>query len=501
MDALYARQSVDKVDSISIETQLEYCRHESRNPEFLEYIDRGYSGKNTERPDFKRLMQDIETGKVKRVIVYKLDRISRSLLDFAGMMEIFQKFNVEFVSYTEKFDTSTPVGRAMLNICVVFAQLERETIQARVADAYSARSKMGLFMGGRIAYGFVLKPAVINGIHTSMYEEEEIEAEHIKLIFSLYAQPQNSFGDVVRFLVENNIKNNRGKKWDRARISEMIRNPVYVQSDLELYEFFKSQGTVLVNNPENFTGGNGCFLYRGQGEKESKSKSLKGHTIVVAPHKGYIPSDIWIKCRKKCLKNTQAAKPIKASNTWLAGKIKCGNCGYALTVRKAKTKAGRYFVCHHREQSAGAGCKGSGTIYADKMEEFISKVIKKELKELGPLSKEAKYEENPKLRKLEIEVKQIEKEIDNLISKISEADKIVMAYINKKVSELDSYKKMRLNEIQEIKSSNHLQQISSIDNCVDTWDRIEFKDKMMVLDTLIEKITATSKRIDIRWKI
>ncbi len=250
-----------------------------------------------------------------------------------------------------------------------------------------------------------------------------------------------------------------------------------------------------------FTDGNGCFLYRGQGEKNSKTKSLKGHTIVVAPHKGYIPSDIWIKCRQKCLKNTQAAKPIKASNTWLAGKIKCGNCGYALTVRKAKTRAGRYFVCHHREQSAGAGCKGAGTIYADKMEEFITRVIKKELKKLGPLSKKVKYEENPELKKLEIEVKQIEKEIDNLLSKISEADKIVMVYINKKVSELDSYKKVRLYEIQEIKSTRHLEQISSIDNCEDIWDRIEFKDKMLVLDALIDRITATSENIDIKWRI
>ena len=74
-------------------------------------------------------MNDIRSGKIKRVIVYKLDRISRSILDFANMMETFQEYNVEFVSSTEKFDTSTPIGRAMLNICIVFAQLERETIK------------------------------------------------------------------------------------------------------------------------------------------------------------------------------------------------------------------------------------------------------------------------------------------------------------------------------------------------------------------------------------
>ena len=128
IDAIYARQSVDKKDSISIESQIEFCKYELKGGNCKEYKDKGYSGKNTERPQFQQLMQDIESGLVRKVVVYKLDRISRSILDFANMMELFQQYNVEFVSSTEKFDTSTPMGRAMLNICIVFAQLERETI-------------------------------------------------------------------------------------------------------------------------------------------------------------------------------------------------------------------------------------------------------------------------------------------------------------------------------------------------------------------------------------
>ena len=154
-DALYARQSIEKKDSISVESQLEYCRYETHGEACIEYTDKGFSGKDTNRPGFEKMMNDIRTGKIKRVIVYKLDRISRSILDFANMMEIFQKYHVEFVSSTEKFDTSTPIGRAMLNICIVFAQLERETIQKRVTDAYYARCKRGFYMGGRIPYAIV----------------------------------------------------------------------------------------------------------------------------------------------------------------------------------------------------------------------------------------------------------------------------------------------------------------------------------------------------------
>ena len=133
-DCIYARQSVDRKDSISIESQIDFCKYELKGGSCRVFKDKGYSGKNTDRPEFQKLLGEIRKGKVRRVIVYKLDRISRSILDFATMMELFQEYDVEFVSSTEKFDTSTPMGRAMLNICIVFAQLERETIQKRVTD-------------------------------------------------------------------------------------------------------------------------------------------------------------------------------------------------------------------------------------------------------------------------------------------------------------------------------------------------------------------------------
>ena len=166
IDAIYARQSVDKKDSISIESQIEFCKYELKGGNCKEYTDKGYSGKNTDRPKFQELVRDIKQGLIAKVVVYKLDRISRSILDFANMMELFQQYNVEFVSSTEKFDTSTPMGRAMLNICIVFAQLERETIQKRVTDAYYSRSQRGFKMGGKAPYGFHTEPIKMDGINT-----------------------------------------------------------------------------------------------------------------------------------------------------------------------------------------------------------------------------------------------------------------------------------------------------------------------------------------------
>lgn len=204
-DAIYGRQSVDRKDSISIESQIEFCKYELRGGNFRKYTDKGYSGKNTDRPKFQEMMADIRRGLIKRVVVYKLDRISRSILDFATMMETFQEYNVEFVSSTEKFDTSTPMGRAMLNICIVFAQLERETIQKRVTDAYYSRCQHGFHMSGAAPYGFQLEPTTIEGIRTKMMKPDPETANIAKLMFEMYSQPGISFGDIARYFADEGI--------------------------------------------------------------------------------------------------------------------------------------------------------------------------------------------------------------------------------------------------------------------------------------------------------
>lgn len=272
IDALYARQSLDKQDSISIESQIEFCKYETRGGDYKTYIDKGFSGKNTNRPAFSQMMQDIKAGKIKRVIVYKLDRISRSILDFSNMMEIFQEYHVEFLSSTEKFDTSTPIGNAMLNISIVFAQLERETIQKRVADAYYTKSQKGYYMGGRVPFGFQLENAIINGIHTSRFVPEPEEIEQIKLIYELYSETDMTLGAVMRELLNRGYTEKRGTVWCTARLSEIVRNPVYVKADIDVYNFFESQGSHLVNPASDYIGRNGIFLYKGcNGDKKEET--------------------------------------------------------------------------------------------------------------------------------------------------------------------------------------------------------------------------------------
>ena len=377
IDAIYARQSVDKKDSISIESQIDFCKYELKGGNSREYIDKGFSGKNTDRPKFQELIRDIENGLVKRVVVYKLDRISRSIIDFAGMMELFGQYNVEFVSSTEKFDTSTPMGRAMLNICIVFAQLERETIQKRVTDSYYSRCQKGFHMSGAAPYGYKLEPYVMDGINTKRLVVEPKAAEQVKLMFEMYADPQTSFGDIARYFVDNEIDVDDRKLY-RSALSALLKNPAYAQADFELYEFFKGQGANVVNDAADFTGVNGCYLFQGQGVTESKKASLKDQILVVAPHEGLVSSELWLQCRRKILSNTSFPSGRKVKNTWLSGKIKCGRCLTALMFSQPPGKT-PYFRC--RKRADNRSCEGCGTLHVEKVEESVYNEMVKKLRE------------------------------------------------------------------------------------------------------------------------
>lgn len=504
MIAIYARQSVYKADSISIETQIEDCKKELYiGEQFNVYSDEGYSGKDIDRPQFQKLLEDIRKGEISKVICYKLDRVSRSVLDFSGLMETFSKYHVDFVSRNEKFDTSTPMGRAMLHICIVFAQLERETIQQRVIDAYIDRSRKGFYMGGRVPFGFRKEDFIIGGKKTSHYVPIPEEIEALKLMYATYAHPQVSVGDVVKRLVDLGIKNPRDKDgcWDKTRVGDMMKNPIYVKADLDVYEFLKSQGAEIHNPPEDFIGVNGCYLYTEKGAKR-KTISLEGHHIVLAPHEGIIDSQTWLKVRSKCLGNRQVAKPIKARNTWLAGKIKCAKCGYALVVRKANTKIGKYFVCSHKAQTL-AGCDGVGGLPADDMEKLVFECMVDKLKEFSSLSASERVVENPKINELRIAIAKKQEEIDSWILKIPEASPAVMAIINERVEKLAEEKRILQSELKDLTVLQNTSKcdVNAITDYMSKWEKLEIADKMAVVGSLIKVIKAGENALEIEWKI
>ena len=495
-DAIYARQSVDKADSISIESQIEFCKKETLADTVKIYADKGYSGKNTNRPQFNELLADIRLGCVERVIVYRLDRISRSVLDFANLIELFQKHNVSFVSTMEKFDTSTPIGKAMLMIVMIFAQLERETIQQRIVDAYSSRSKKGFYMGGAVPYGYTLQETIIDGVRTKMYAINQDEAKVVRLIYSLYKKPQNSLGDVARALEEQGIVKRDGKLFCRSRIRDLVINPIYVKADYSVYDFFDRNGTHVVNPADDFIGTNGAYLYSGDSEKR-KSLSLDACMLVLAPHSGIVDSKTWLTCRSKCMKSSSASRPKKARQSFLAGKIKCGDCGYALVSKSYPRKnkeVKRYFLCSGKNSASKCGFH---SLDADLVEIIVLNEIRNKLSaframRVGDASAEVE------LLKLKAKIRDIESETNGLIDKLASANETLVKYINKRVKELDGEKSKIL---QQAEKTNKESRGEEIENYMQLWHKLSISDKMNIVDGLIEVIHAREGKLQITWKI
>ena len=500
IEAIYARQSVDRKDSISIESQVEQCEKELIGENSRVYCDRGYSGKNTDRPEFQRMIRDVESGVISRVIVFKLDRISRSVLDFAEMIDVFRKHKVDFVSTAEKFDTSTPVGNAMLMLVMIFAQLERETIQQRVIDAYAARSKRGFYMGGPIPFGFKAEETVIDGIHTKKYVPDGENAEIVKAVFTLYSDPGVSLGDVVRYLDGIGIRNRDGHPLNRNRVREIIVNPAYVKADSSVYGFFKEHGTNIVDPLEDFTGVNGAYLYSGDEEKR-KHLNLQGHTLVLAPHEGIVDPQTWLRCREKCMGNKSVARSCKAKTTWLAGKIRCGLCGYALAAKTSRRKKGpdkRYFLCTERLKSLPCSL---GALDADAVEKAVLAEITKKLAAFATLSGGNACAVNEKELELEAKIEKIEAEISEFVSKIPGAEGATMDYINRRVNGLDREKKDLAAALEAYRAKKNDRRTEVISGYMAHWDELTMSDKISVVDVLIESVSATKEKIEIRWKI
>jgi site-specific DNA recombinase len=214
------------------------------------YDDGGYTGGNTERPALKRLMADIEAGKIDCILVYKVDRLSRSLLDFSRMMETFDKHRVSFVSVTQQFNTTNSMGRLTLNILLSFAQFEREIISERTRDKIAATRRKGQWSGGRPILGYDVAP----GGGKLLVNEDE--ASRVRAIFDLYLEHQ-SLIETVKAIDERGWFNKRwttqedreagGGQFDKNNLFRLLTNVLYMGKITLRKDMFDGQHPAIVD--------------------------------------------------------------------------------------------------------------------------------------------------------------------------------------------------------------------------------------------------------------
>jgi len=227
--AVYTRKSTEEgldMEFNSLDAQREACEAyvvSQKSEGWLlvddRYDDGGFSGGNLERPALKRLLADIEVGKVDVVVVYKIDRLSRSLMDFAKLVEVFERNDVTFVSVTQSFNTTTSMGRLTLNMLLSFAQFEREVIGERIRDKFAASRKKGMWMGGWAPLGY--------RVENRKLVVDEPEAKIVRGIFVRFAR-SGSATTVVSELAAEGVVNRYGKPIDKGMLYKLLRNRVYI---------------------------------------------------------------------------------------------------------------------------------------------------------------------------------------------------------------------------------------------------------------------------------
>lgn len=509
MIAIYARQSVDKKDSISIDSQIEFCKREvAEGEEVKVYKDKGYSGKNIERPAFQQLLEDIKKGNITKIIIYRLDRMSRSLLDFASLVDTFNECGVEFVSSTEKFDTSTPIGRAMLSIIMVFAQLERETIAGRIKDNYYERGKKGMFLGGNVPFGYDLSPYTIDGIKTSKLVPNS-NSETVRKMYELYANGNMSLGQIAKLLTSEGSLSLYDKAWDSAKISRTIKNPVYVKADADIYLYLQNLGCLIHNDITEFDGEHGLFLFGDKVKTGLKNhQNISGYTVSIAPHKGIIDSKTWLKCATKLITNKQIKNSGKSNYSWLAGLISCGKCNYSMTISKANLskKYGTYalyFKCSGRAMRRI--CDADSPRVAD-IENEVQKQMIERLEYLksqlnNDISENENNDNSNTVNDLKIRINVIENDIEKLLDSLLAANTVAMDYINKKITKLDEeLKKLRLKLNEELsKNKTNVTNILELEYVMSRFDELDLVHKKEVAKAMIQRVYIYDKKPRITW--
>lgn len=498
--AIYARQSLDKKDSISIETQIDLCKNEVDVNEIFEvYQDKGYSGSNINRPDFQRLLEDVKSGIITRVIIYRLDRMSRSILDFASLIEFFKKYGVDFQSTQEKFDTSTPIGNAMLSITMVFAQLERETIQQRIKDNYYARGKQGFYLGGPTPYGLIKIETTQNGKRTKTLTTNPETFPILKQMFELYAYKHLSLGEISKHLNSLKILSPKGVAWDSGKISRIMRNPIYVNSDILVYQYYKNRGCIMSNDPIEYATGNGLFLYGKRESNERKYTSVSNHNISLALHQGWISSDLFLIVQQKLDNNSQLDNSGKGKYSWLTGIVKCGICEYSLVVRTSNHGKYIYWYCSGR---ANGNCSNTiSGMSIGQVEEIAKNSLFEIVQQNKDLVVQQRGEFTKELNHINAQLESLEQQAEKFIKILLESNEISAKYLNNKFSEIEEEKKnLDFKKNQILKESQGLLQPKQLLNIISDWINLNTEQKKEIALQFIDKVYVFNDRVKIIWK-
>jgi len=343
--AIYTRKSTDEgldKDFNSLDAQREACEDFIRSQKGEgwvalpdRYNDGGFTGANTKRPALQRLLEDMRQDRLDCLVVYKLDRLSRSVRDYLNLLAFLEEHGIAFVSVTQQFNTTTPVGRMTLRMLLSFAEFERDLVSERTRDKMSAARRKGKWTGGPPPLGYDLAP---EGGRLIVNRDE---AEQVRAIFELYierrslvavAQELNRRGWRRKSWTTRGGRRREGKPWDKASVHQAVSDPVYA------------------------------------GFQKLRGETFRGE------HEAIIPKALFEKVQRILAENRQSAAATHRNRTGalLRGVLRCAACDAAM-VHHWTRSAGReyrYYTCSRSQKLGRAACS-TGSIPAVEIEDFV----------------------------------------------------------------------------------------------------------------------------------
>lgn len=546
--AIYSRKSKysDKGDSIGnqIELAKEYISNiyptDEYDVEIVIYEDEGFSGGNIDRPKFQKFLYEERKKPFDILISYRLDRISRNISDFSSLMDELNELHTSFISIKEQFDTTTPMGRAMMYIASVFAQLEREVIAERIRDNMLELAKTGRWLGGDTPLGFKSekyelipiceKTNVSNVIENKTKKacklvEDEEEFAKVKLIFDKFRECKSLAG-LEYYLLENKIYTRRGKEFRKFSLKGILTNPVYATNDKEVVEYFEKLGVKVFaekDGREKFDGKYGLIGYN-KTDSKKKERPVEDWIIAVGLHKGCIEGKDWVEVQKILERNKSRAYRAadnSVSQTIFTGILRCKRCN-ATMIHKNNTKTDKngnkryYYICSEKDRTRRLKCDCNNVVGNELDRNFIeilrnefvpNSEVYKELKKMVLSKTNEKIEEIEALKK---EYEKNEKNIKSLVDKIRYIDIDVIDIVNVELRNAKAKSQELLNKINnledkkienkqlntsESKGAKYI--LNIIDNCFDVFDELDLKSKRDILKLFVEKAYGDGDTVEV----
>ena len=518
--AIYSRKSRYTGKGESIGNQIDLCREYIRThygdaaaEHAVVFEDEGFSGGNLNRPDFKKMMTAAKDRKFKAIVVYRLDRISRNISDFSSLIEELGRLGIDFVSIRESFDTSSPMGRAMMYIASVFSQLERETIAERIRDNMHELAKTGRWLGGTTPTGYAsesVKSITVDGKTKKACKLKLLpdEAEIIYKIFDLYEQ-YDSLTMTETELLRQGIKTKTGRSFTRFSIKSILQNPVYLIADKDAYQYFVDNEAELFAPESDFDGVRGVLAYNRSDQEKGRAtvyNPISEWIVSVGEHPGIISSNRWIRVQESLERNkSKSYHKSRGNEALLTGLLWC-SCGSRMypKVTGRKTADGQVvfpYMCKLKERSRRELCNvrnANGNLLdaaiceqvkhlADHSSDFMKQLEKAKSAHAGNHS-----EFETKLSTLRKEQTETQRKINALIDSLADfGDSTAAVHLKKRIEELNGQDAALSSRIRELESLTDEGVLAGME-----FDLM--RQLLTVFHDNIDDMTVTQKRAAIR---